>query len=91
MILDPVEIERRKHKVIKGRVYESSVPINTLHIDGNDKLKRFGFPIHRYFDGFSRKLIWLIVSISSNDPVVIANLFFMHIEASQRLWNRKYL
>ena len=33
-ILDPMEVERRKHKVTKRRVYESSSPMNTLHIDG---------------------------------------------------------
>ena len=86
-----MEVERRKHKVIKRRVYESSGLVNTLHMNGNDKLKRFGFPIHEYIDGFSRKLMWLIVSTLNNDPLVIANHFFMHIEGSQRSWNRKYL
>ena len=33
-ILDAVEVERRKHKVTKRRVYESFSPMNTLHIDG---------------------------------------------------------
>ena len=28
MILDPEEVERRKHKIIKCRVYESCVPMN---------------------------------------------------------------
>ena len=44
-----------------------------FHIDGNDKLKRFGFAIHGCIDGFSRKLIWLIVSTTNNDPLVVAN------------------
>ena len=48
--------------------------MNTLHIDGNDKLKRFGFPIHECIDGFSQILTWLIVSTSNNDPLVFANL-----------------
>ena len=52
LILDPVEVERRKTKAIKQRVYESSGPMNTLHIDGNDKLKRFGIPNHGFIDGF---------------------------------------
>ena len=91
LILDPVEVERRKHKVIKRRVYESSSPMNTLYIDGNDKLKRFGFPIYGCVDRFSRKLTWLVFSASNNNTLVIANHFFIHIEASQRLWNRKCL
>ena len=77
-----MEVEKRKHKVIKRRVYESSGPVNTLQIDGNDKLKRFGFPIHECIDGFSRKLMRLLISTLNNDPLVIANHFFMHLEAS---------
>ena len=34
LILDPVVVERRKHKVVIRRVYELSSPMNTLHIDG---------------------------------------------------------
>ena len=67
LILDPEEVEKRKRKFIKRRVYESC-PMNTFHIDGNDKLKRSGFPIHGCIDGFSRKLMWLVVSTSNNDP-----------------------
>ena len=68
LILDPEEVEKRKRKFIKRRVYESCGPLNTFHIDGNDKLKRSGFPIHGCIDGFSRKLMWLVVSTSNNDP-----------------------
>lgn len=50
-ILDPEEVGRIKHKVIKCRVYESYGPMNTLHINGNNKLKRFGFSIHGCIDG----------------------------------------
>ena len=76
LILDSAEVERRKHRVIKRRVYESSDPVNTLH---------------GCIDGFSQKLMWLVVSTLNNDAFVIANHFFLHIEASQRSWNRKYL
>ena len=31
--------------------------------------------VHGCIDGFSQKLIWLVVSTSNNDPVVIANRF----------------
>ena len=54
--------------------------MNTLHIDGNGKLKRFGFSIHECIDGFSRKFMWLVVSTSNNDPLVIANQFFLCIK-----------
>ena len=49
----------RKKKTIKRRTYETNGPFDVFHIDGNDKLKRFGFAIHGCIDGFSRKLIWL--------------------------------
>ena len=31
-------------------------------MDGFDKLKPYGFPIHACMDGFSRKVLWLEVS-----------------------------
>ena len=75
LLLDSVEIEKKKRKVVNRRVCESSGPMNTLHINSNDKLKKFGFSIHGCIDGFSRESMWLIVSTSNNDPLVIANLF----------------
>ena len=74
MILDPEEVERRHDKVTKRRVYESSGLMNNLHIDSDDKLKTFGFPIHRCIDGFSRKLMWLVASTSNNDIVIVLAL-----------------
>ena len=85
LILDPEEVERRKHKVIKRRVYESCGPMYTFQIDGNDKLKRSGFPIHECIDGLSRKLMWLVVSTSNNDPLVIANHFLFCIKKHRRV------
>ena len=74
MILDPEEVERRNDKVTKRRVYESSGLMNNLHIDGDDKLKTFRFPIHGCIDGFSRKLMWLVASTSNNDIVIVLAL-----------------
>lgn len=51
-------------------------------VDGNDKLKRFGFSIHAAIDGFSRKLLWLKVSRSNKDPKLIASYF---LETVKRL------
>ena len=36
-------------------------------------MKRFGFVIRECIDGFSRKLIWLFVSTTNNDPLIAAN------------------
>ena len=73
--VDPEAVELRRHRTIKRRIYETDGPMDVLHMDGNDKLKRFGFAIHGCIDGFSRKLLWLVVSTTNNDPLVIANYY----------------
>lgn len=71
--LDGVENRRKRTK--KRRIYESKGPFDIVHIDRNDKLKRFGFAIHGAIDGFSRKLLWPFLSTTNNDPLVIANYY----------------
>lgn len=78
--LDPDGVEERRNRVIKRRRYESNGPWGVFHMDGNDKLKRFGFAIHGCIDGFSRKLMWLSVSTTNNDPLVIANYYLICIK-----------
>ena len=73
--VDPDGVNKRKSKTIVRREYLSSGPGSIYHIDGNDKLKRWGFCIHGFVDGFSRKLLWLVVASSINDPIVISNYF----------------
>eukprot|EP00731_Ephydatia_muelleri_P013174 Em0007g484a len=45
------------------------------HIDGYDKLKPFGFPIHACIDGFSWKIIWLELTATNNDPNVVVKFY----------------
>ncbi|KAL5509149.1 hypothetical protein EMCRGX_G004459 [Ephydatia muelleri] len=45
------------------------------HIDGYDKLKPFGFPIYACIDGSSRKIIWLELTSTNNDPSVVVKFF----------------
>lgn len=53
-IIDPESVDRRKkHKLIR-RHYVNPGPNFMWHIDGNDKLKPYGFAIHGCIDGFSR-------------------------------------
>eukprot|EP00111_Clytia_hemisphaerica_P004806 TCONS_00013816-protein len=63
--------ERRKRRLIR-RVYRSQGPNWAWHIDGYDKLKPYGLPIHGCIDGFSRKILWLKVCKSNNNPVIPA-------------------
>ena len=47
----------RRNKVIRRRIYHTIGPGYIYHIDGNDNLKRWGFPIHGCIDEFSRKVM----------------------------------
>ncbi|XP_066914908.1 uncharacterized protein [Clytia hemisphaerica] len=41
---------------------------------------KYGFPIHGCCDGFSRKILWLRVINSNNNPKIICNLFLKTVE-----------
>ena len=73
--IDPDVVTIRRNKVIRRRIYHTTGPGYIYHIDENDKLKRWGFPIHGCIDGFSRKVMWLVVSTTNNDPLLIGNLY----------------
>ncbi|KAJ8678334.1 hypothetical protein QAD02_014121 [Eretmocerus hayati] len=72
LLLDPEGVERRKKGKMKRRSYRVLGPHWLWHIDGYDKLKRFGFAIHGCVDGFSRRVMWLHVASTNNKPEVIA-------------------
>ena len=46
-----------------------------MYFTGYDKLKPYGFPVHSCMCSFSRKIIWLKLVRSNNDPRIPANLF----------------
>ena len=71
--VDPDGVKCRSHGTIVQRIYEMGGPLVVCHMDGNDKLKRFSFPLHGCIDGFSRKLLWLTTSTTTNDSLGIAN------------------
>ena len=70
---------RRKHR-LKRREYRNRGPNAAWHMDGYDKLKPYGFPIHGAIDGFSRKVLWLKVTRSNNSPDNIASFFVDTVE-----------
>lgn len=73
--MDPEGSElRRKHR-LKRRVYQNPGPNYSWHIDGYDKLKCWGFPIHGAIDGFSRRILWLEITRSNNSPNKIATFY----------------
>lgn len=73
--LDPDGCEQRKSRRLQRRRYLSPGPNHTWHVDGYDKLKPYGFPIHGCIDGWSRKILWLKVTKSNNNPEIIANFY----------------
>ena len=73
--LDPGGVKARKSHRLKRRVSRNPGPNYSCHIDGYDKLKPWGFPIHGAIDGFSRSILWLHVTRSNNSPDNIATFY----------------
>ena len=73
--LDPEGCRQRKARRLERRRYLSPGPNFTWHVDGYDKLKPYGFPIHGCIDGWSRRIMWLKVAKSNNNPDIIANFY----------------
>lgn len=72
---DPEGVISRRANRLKRRQYQSRGPNYIWHADGYDKLKPFGFPIHGCIDGFSRKILWLRVVKSNNNPLTVASIY----------------
>ncbi|XP_078495651.1 uncharacterized protein LOC144751196 [Ciona intestinalis] len=73
--LDPEGCAIRQRRCLRRRAYHNEGPNHCWHIDGYDKLKPYGFAIHGCIDGWSRKIMWLAVLRSNNNPFVVAHLF----------------
>ena len=80
--LDGPGIEIRRRRKLRRRVYFSKGPNFAWHVDGYDKIKPYGFCIHDCIDGFSRRIMWLEVGPSNNDPKCVAK-YFMDCVAQQ--------
>jgi hypothetical protein len=51
-LLDPEGVEARsRHKLIR-RIYRNKGPNFLVHLDGYDKIKRYGLAIHGAIDGW---------------------------------------
>ena len=73
--MDSEGCEARRRRRLRRRVYVNQGPNHCWHMDGYDKLKPYGFPIHGCIDGFSRKVLWLRVSRTNNNPSVVADWY----------------
>ena len=78
--LDPEGVFNRSHHRLRRRTYVNNGPNYLWHLDGYDKLKPYGFCIHGAIDGYSRKIIWLEVATTNNDPSVVGSYFLNSIK-----------
>ena len=72
---DPEGCEIRSRRRLRRRSYNSRGPNFLWHVDSYDKLKQYGICINGYIDGFSRRIIWLEVYVSSSNPKIIAGYY----------------
>lgn len=81
--LDPEGSENRKRHRLRRRRYVNPGPNFAWHIDGYDKIKPWGFPIHGAIDGYSRRILWLQVTRSNNAPDNIACLYLTAVNTAE--------
>ena len=79
-ILDPEGVALRTRGRLHRRRYICRGPNQVWHIDGMDKLKQFGFAVHACIDGFSRKVLWLRVGRTNNNPTIIAGFYLTTVK-----------
>ncbi|XP_066275824.1 uncharacterized protein [Branchiostoma lanceolatum] len=72
---DPEGSAQRRQRRLIRRDYFSLGPSQVWHIDGNDKLKPYGFCLHGCIDGYSRRCMWLHVGTTNKDAAVVATLY----------------
>ena len=68
--------------LLRRRQYVSVGPNFCWYADGYGKLKPYGLPIHGCVDGFWRKILWLKVSRTNNDPIAPA---YFYIETVKKM------
>ena len=78
--LDPEGVQERSRHRLKRRVYRNPGPNFSWHCDGYDKVKPYGFAIHGCIDGWSRKILWLYVTRSNNQPNNIGMYYLEAVE-----------
>lgn len=84
LIIDPEGVALRRAHRLKRRMYVAKGPNFIWHVDGYDKLKPYGFAIHGCIDGYSRRVLWLEVSSSNNNPSVIASYYLQALKQTGR-------
>ena len=81
--LDPEGVTARFRHRLERRVYNARGPNYVWHNDGYNKIKPYGFAIHGAIDVYSRKIIWLKVLASNNNPKMIGTLYLTYVSQSK--------
>jgi hypothetical protein len=68
---DPLGHYNRWATVIPRAVYSVAGPNSLWHMDGNLKLRQYGFVLHGAIDGFSRYLIYLEANLNNRADTVL--------------------
>ena len=79
-IIEPQRQARMRKGRLHRRRYTVKGPNYIWHIDGNDKLKPYGFCISGAIDGWSRRLLWLEVDKTNKNPNLICTYFLDTVE-----------
>lgn len=74
-------MQDRSARRLTRRNYLSPGPNFCWHVDGYDKLKPYGFPIHGCIGWYSRRIPWLEVVKSNNDRSVLAKLYLDTVQS----------
>ena len=81
--VDPEGTALRRAHALRRRMYTNPGPKFAWHVGGYDKLKPYGFPFHGAVDGFSRRVVWLRICHSNNDPCHVAALFYDCVKSNK--------
>ena len=78
--VDLLRFNKRRSRNLDIRCYHSNGSNETWHVNGYDKLKSYGFPIHGCVDGFSQRIIWLKVCRTKTDKKISASFFIQTVQ-----------
>ena len=80
-VLDPEGSDHRCSHCLIRRRHTNPGSNFAWHVDGYDKLKPYGFPVHVCIDGFNRRILWLKACRTNNDPSVTAGFYLEYVRS----------
>jgi len=82
--VDPLGNYNRWATMIPRSVYSVAGPNSLWHMDGNLKLRDYGFVLHGAIDGYSRYVIYLEANLNNRAETVL-NAFLCGVESVQQI------